>query len=119
MNNASSNTSESQEIDGECSSISGFKTIILIPVSGRRDEIMLKESPRYPRKWKRWMQCDELTHKNSLEVLLYECRTVTNTAHYLNCTRQQIYHAMEFHGISRTAPRSYYPDELKRKLRLQ
>ena len=96
----------------------GYAAITLIPVRGGREKIMLKESPRYPQKCRRWTQRDELTNKNSLEVLLYECRTVTNTAKYLNCTRQQIYRAMEYHGIPRTAPRSYYPDELKRKLRL-
>ena len=93
-------------------------TITILDSGKTQEEIMLSESPIYPNPARYWTDRDELVRKQTLELLLSECRRVPVLAAYLNCTRDQIYKAMRHHGIKRAAYFSYtYHDILMKKQR--
>ena len=72
---------------------------------------MLREAPIYPEKCARWKQRRELLNKRTLNALLYQCKSVEVLAKYLNCSKQQVYAAMDFHNI----PRARYSTSIRMK----
>ena len=81
------------------------------PCCRTRKEIMLREAPIYPEKCARWTQRRELLNKRTLNALLYQCKSVEVLAKYLNCSKQQVYAAMDFHNI----PRARYSTSIRMK----
>ena len=81
------------------------------PCCRTRKEIMLREAPLYPEKCARWTQRRELLNKRTLNALLYQCKSVEVLAKYLNCSKQQVYVAMDYHNI----PRARYSISIRMK----
>ncbi len=81
------------------------------PCCRTRKEVMLREAPIYPEKCARWKQRRELLNKRTLNALLYQCKSVEVLAKYLNCSKQQIYAAMDYHNI----PRARYSTSIRMK----
>ena len=80
-----------------------------------REAIMLEAAPIYPEKCRRWKERPELLHRRSLVILLYQCRTVEVLAAYLNCSKQQVYAAMDYHRLPRA--RCIIPLAMKKAMR--
>lgn len=72
---------------------------ILLRGTGTSKEILLLESPHNKTKCAEWRSAEELARKPVLLALLYEGKTPAAVAKYVNCSVQQVYRAMHYHGI--------------------
>ena len=72
---------------------------ILLHGTGTSKEILLLESPHNKTKCAEWRYAEELARKPVLLALLYAGKTPAAVAKYVNCSVQQVYRAMHFHGI--------------------
>ena len=72
---------------------------ILLRGTGTSKEILLLESPHNKTKCAEWRSAEELARKPVLLALLYAGKTPAAVAKYVNCSVQQVYRAMHYHGI--------------------
>ena len=72
---------------------------ILLRGKDTSQAVLLIESPHNKTKCAEWRSAEELARKPVLLALLYEGKTPAAVAKYVNCSVQQVYRAMHYHGI--------------------